>query len=94
MIASVGDFDYSHLAGLRGVTVILRDITFYQCEGCWPPAQFVEIRCMGPLTRELEAAGALHVKQLWCSFRDNEWAIAFKPAEGPAVSKRRGRRPR
>jgi hypothetical protein len=94
MITVVRDFDYSRLAGLRGVTVLLRDITTYQCEGCGPTSALVEIRCMGPLTRELEAVGALHVKQLWCSFRDNEWVIAFKPAKEPAVSKPRGRRPR
>ena len=77
MNARVDDFDYSRLAGLRGVTVTLRDVTVHQCGGCGPKSVFVEIRRIGDLTRELEAAGALHVKQLWCVFRDNEWAVVL-----------------
>lgn len=90
MNARVGDFDYSRLAGLRGVIVTLRDVKLYQCESCGPTSAFVEICRIAVLTRDLEAARTIHVKQLWCSFRDNEWVIAFTPAK---MSKgRRGRR--
>jgi len=85
MVARVEDFDYTRLAGLRGVTVTLRDMTTYQCKGCGPTSAFVEICRLADLTRELEAARTLHVKQLWCLFRDNEWAITFTPTKGPAV---------
>ena len=93
MIARVGDFDYSRLAGLRGVTVTLRDVTTYQCEDCGPKSAFVEIWRFANLTRELEAARAIHVKQLWCSFRDNEWAIAIASTKEPQTPRkpRRGK---
>ena len=92
MNARVDDFDYSRLAGLRGVTVTLRDVTLYQCEGCGPKSAFVEICRIAQLTRELEAARAIHVKQLWCSFRDNEWAIAIVSTAEQPPSPRKSRR--
>ena len=79
MTADVGDFDYTKLTGLRGVTVTLCDVTIHQCASCGPTLMFVEIRRIADLERELTAAKVLHVKQLWCTFRDNEWAIAFTP---------------
>jgi len=79
MTASTGDFNYTRLAGLRGVTVTLCDVTIHQCVGCGPTSMFVEIRRIADLERELTAAKVLHVKQFWCSFHDNEWVIAFTP---------------
>ena len=92
MIARVGDFDYSRLAGLRGVTVTLRDVTLYQCEGCGPKSAFVEICRIANLTSELEAARTIHVKRLWCSFRDNEWAITIASTAEPPQPPRKTRR--
>jgi len=93
MNARVEDFDYSRLAGLRGVTVTLRDVTLHQCEGCGPKSMFVEICRIADLTRELEAAGTIHVKQLWCSFRDDEWSIAIATTSAPQIPRkpRRGK---
>ena len=87
MIARVDDFDYSRLAGLRGVTVTLRDVTVYQCEGCGPKSAFVVIRRIADLTRELAAAKAIHVKQLWFSFHDDEWSMTIAANGAPRRGK-------
>ena len=86
MTKDIRDFDYTRFAGLRGKTVILVGIPIYWCEGCGPSADCFEIARLGPLTRELEAAGALHVKQLWCRLIDNEWVLSM--ASGPVPKKR------
>ena len=86
MLKSIEDFDYTQLAGLRGKTVTLVNIPIYRCHGCGPTADCFEVARIGPLTRELEAAGALHVKRLWCQLIDNEWVLSM--ASGPVPSKR------
>lgn len=90
MVARVDYFDYTSLAGLRRTTVTLCDVTIYQCEMCGPTSAFVEICRIADLTRELAAAKAIHVKELWCSFRDNEWTIALTPQE--PMPQRRGKK--
>lgn len=74
----VGDFDYTRLAGLRGKTVALSDVTIYECEGCGPSASYVQIPRMADLHRALDAGKALRVKRLWCRFADNEWALVVE----------------
>ena len=92
MFTVIEDFDYSSLAGLRGVTVTLCDVTIHRCERCGPTFSFIEIRRIGDLIRVLEAARAIHVKQLWCTFgddRDDGWAIAFTPGGEPTRRRKR-----
>jgi hypothetical protein len=89
MITIVDDFDYTHLTDLRGVTVTLRDVTTHRCTSCGENSTFVEIRRIADLEQELAAAKALHVKQLWCSFHDNQWTVAFAPVLPKAPTPRR-----
>jgi O-succinylbenzoate synthase len=80
MKKSTGDFDYTKLAGLAGKTVVLVDVEIYECARCG--LHYVEIERLADLSRELDAARHLHVKQLRCSF-DREWAIAFESKAKP-----------
>jgi hypothetical protein len=73
----VEDLDYSQLAGLRGRTVILQQITVHVCPRC-KDQSFIEIPRLGSLTRELTAARALHLKKLRFEFVENEWVIVLE----------------
>lgn len=77
MLDAFRDFDYSQLAGLNGIRVVLCDVKINWCD-CGAKQSAVEIWRLADLTRELEAAKTLNVKQIWCSFDNNHWSIAFE----------------
>jgi hypothetical protein len=75
----VGDFDYTHLAGLRGKRVTLRDVVVFQCPHC-KPMLYVEIQRLANLHEELAAAGKLRAKSLSCRLVHGCWAITIGAA--------------
>jgi hypothetical protein len=83
MVATVGDYDYTKLAALRGKTVTLGDVRVYDCE-C--DEQYVEIPQMAALHRALVAADALTVKALRLFYEKKEgWTVVISmPKKGAA----------
>lgn len=83
MTELVDDFDYTTLAGLRGTTVTLCDVTVHQCAYCAPSTctRHVEIPQMAELHRNIAAAKVLHAKHLRFDFLDDAWTV-FLPLKG------------
>jgi hypothetical protein len=82
MTELVNDVDYTSLAGLRGTTVTLCDITIYHCQFCGPStADYIEIPGMAELHRCLAAAKALHAKHLWFRRTGDAWAVVLRTTE-------------
>ena len=81
MTATVGDFDYTQLAGLRGKRVTLRGVLLYKC-GASGSCDFnsVEIPRLANLCEELAAAARLRTKTLGCSFVNGAWSILVEGA--------------
>jgi hypothetical protein len=91
MRKSVGDFDYTRLADLRGKIVTLSDVTTYECKDCGPSASYVEIPRIGALHRELAAAKPLIVKHLRCRFVDDAWTFVLELEPMKELPRRRAR---
>jgi len=84
MAKYVGDFDYTSLAGLRNKTVVLSDVSIYECKHCGPATSYVEISRMADLHRELRAARAVLVKRLWFRFINDEWVLIMESHRKPS----------
>jgi hypothetical protein len=75
MVATIGDYDYTKLAALRGKTVTLGEVRVYTCT-CGE--EYVEIPRMAALHRALVAADALTVKALRMFYEKKEgWTVVI-----------------